>query len=220
MSTSEYEYRVLVDPAIVLGSTNALDSRTSRILMSNFNHLADEFAQVPIAMSGTVPALSGKSGYLTTGTPALTGTPYAVGSWTFPIKVRASGQSYRFRVRIGGASGNTASTTFYLTLSNGRPSRIATATDDSVFKTDATTSSTAAWLTGDSLGPLASATLMEMTGEQVEACTVVRSTLTTAGGNAVSVDVALVTATVWATTADVTHVPRLYAVYLAEVIGT
>ena len=51
MATSEYGYRVLIDTAAVGGQTQALDARTSRIVMSNLNHMADEFAQVRVAMS-------------------------------------------------------------------------------------------------------------------------------------------------------------------------
>jgi hypothetical protein len=224
VATSEYEYRVLVDTNDIGGTTHALDARTSRIIVSNINHLSDEFAQVLSCRSGTVPALSGKSGYLTTNTPTFAGTPYLVTADTVPIKVRAGGQSYRIRVRVGGASGNTASTVFYVAAApvGMAPASIVTSAGaiDSIYQTAATTSSTAAWLTGASRGPNAYTTMIEMTATQVEACVVTRPTLTALGGDSSTVQVALVQLSVWATTANVAHVPRLYALSAAEVIGT
>ena len=74
MGTSEFGYRVLIDTSDVGNSTNAVDVIWARSIMNNANHLADEFAQVRATMSGTVPALSGKAGYLTSRTPIATET--------------------------------------------------------------------------------------------------------------------------------------------------
>ncbi len=221
MSTSAYEYRILMDTDEVCKATNALDALTTRFLINNANHLADEFAQVVTCMSSTVAAISSKVGYLTPRTPTLTATPYAIVSHTFPIKVRAAGQSYRFRIRIGGASGSTASTKFYAVLSRANAAIDAlAAADDAVFETAATTSSTAAWLTGTSMGDEGYTTMIEMTAAQVALCSTVESTLTDLAGSSVSVTFALATLSIFATTANVAHVPRLYAVSCAEVIGT
>lgn len=221
MSTAEFPYRVLIDTNDVGVSTHALDARTARIVISNLNHLSDEFGQVCVNMSGTTAALSGKAGYLTPGTPAFVTTFYFVTSFKFPIKVRAGGQSYKFRIRIGGASGNTAATSFLAGLGPGiiRLSGASGGTTDNFFRTADTTTTTAAWLTGASLGPNAYTRMIEMAPDQVSRCVVDRETLVALGGAPASVEVALVTLNIWATTANVTHVPRLYSVYLAEVIG-
>ncbi len=218
MSTSEFECRILTDAADYGLSTNPLDVATSRYVINNLNHLSDEFGQVLSCMSSTVAALSGKTGYLTPATPAATGVFYPVVSHTFPIKVRAAGQSYKFRIRIGGASGNTASTLFLAQLTGG--SGLLTSGTDAQYVTAATTSSTAAWLTGASLGPNAYTTLMELTSEQVNRCLISMPTTIDLGGDDASVQVAMVTLLISASTANVAHVPRLYNVMLAEVIGT
>ncbi len=227
MSTSEYEYRVLTDTNEYGDSPQALDAFTSRIVMSNLNHLADEFAQVRCALSGTVAALSGKAGYLTSRTPTAINTPYAVVSTSFPMLVRGSGASYKLRVRIGGASSNVAAAAIFtavLSLGRDAPAAVGDASEapytDAVYITDATASTAAAWLTGASQGPGGYATLMEMNAAEVEACALDFPTTDAPGGGAVTVRVAWVTLTIFASTSNVTYVPKLFAVYAAEVIGT
>jgi hypothetical protein len=221
MSTSEYERRILTDSNDVMGQPKALDALSARIVMSNLNHLADEFAQVRAALSGTTASLSGKAGYLTSGTPAAIDTPYQVCTTSFPICVRAAGQSYKFRVRIGGASANGASSaTFYATLSaGGEAPALTTDATDATFVTTPTTSTSAAWLTGASQGAAAYTTMMEMSPAQVATCMSSFATRMAIGGDAASVTVPWVTLTVFASTTNVSHVPRLYGVSLAEVIG-
>ena len=90
---------------------------------------------------------------------------------------------------------------------------------DAQFVTAATTSSTAAWLTGASQGTNGYTTLVEMTADQVGGSLTDYETTTALGGDAASVQVAQVTLSIFASTANVAHVPRLYNVMLAEVIG-
>ncbi len=222
MSTAEYEYTVHVDSAYVMTPNAALDAFTTRLVLSNINHLSDMNAQVLATFSGTVPALSGKAGYLTPGTPAAVDTPYAIVSATFPICLRARGQSYRVRIRIGGASANAGATaTFRAVLSSAASGPGAVAEDsDAVFKTAGTTSTSAAWLTGTSRGAAGYTTMIEMNPAEVAGCIVSRSTSASLGGSTTSVDIALVTLSVFGFTTNVTYPPRLYSVYAAEVIGT
>ncbi len=221
MATSEYHYRVLLDLADVGVAKKALDPTTSRSLMSNLNHMADEFAQVRVTYSGTVAALSGKAGYLSSRTPTSTATPYAVTSWSFPMSIRAQGQSYKLRVRIGGATANaTATATFTAVLSPGNtaPASVGDASD-AVYVTAGTASTAAAWLTGVSQGAGAYTTMMEMNAAQVAACWNDFPTKVSLSGDPATVTCAWVTLSIFAETTNVTHVPRLYSVYAAEVIG-
>jgi hypothetical protein len=221
MSTSEYSYRVLVDTAAVGDATHALDARTSRIVLSNLNHLADEFAQARVSMSGTVSALSGKAGYLTSRTPTAADTPYLVVSYTFPISVRALGQSYKLRVRVGGATANAAAdATFRLVLSPGpEAASLVLGASDASYTSAKTSSTTAAWLTGSSDGAANYSTMVEMSASQVAMCMTEFATTESLGGDAASVMVPWATLSVFAETTNVTHVPRLYALNAAEVIG-
>jgi hypothetical protein len=221
VATSEYEYRVLFDTNAVGDATAALDARTARIILSNLNHLADEFAQARVAMSGTVAALSGKSGYLTSRTPVATNTPYLVVSYTFPLSIRAAGQSYKVRVRVGGATANAAAAaTFRLVLSPGFDASAAVSgPTDASYTSGATSSTSAAWLTGASDGTNAYATMMELNSAQVDLCMAEFATSVSLGGDPASVNVPWVTLSVFAETTNVTYVPRLYSLLASEVVG-
>jgi hypothetical protein len=222
MSTAEYAYRVLVDANFVAYDNQPLDAFTTRLVLSNLNHLSDMNAQVCATLSTSVAGLSGKLGYLTPGTPAAVDTPYAIVSATFPICIRERGQSYRMRIRIGGATANaTATATFRAVLSSAStaPAAVSDASD-AVFLTAGTTSTTAAWLTGASQGSGAYTTMIEMNPTQVAGAIVSRPTTDLLAGVPTSVDIALVTLSVFGLTTNVTHSPRLSGLYAAEVIGT
>ena len=221
MATADFKYRILTDTNAFGDSTDALDAFTTRVVMSNLNHTADEFSQVRCAISGTTPSLISKAGYLVSRTPSAVSTPYSIASVSFPISVRASGKSYRMRIRLGGATANVAANAiFYAALSAGADaaSSLLTASDAS-FTTALTASTTAAWLTGTSRGTNAWTTMIELSAAQMAACYVDFPTTVSLGGAPASVRVPWVTLTVFSSTSDILYTPRLYAVYAAEVIG-
>ncbi len=221
MATSEYEYRVLIDLATVGGQTHALDARTSRIVMSNLNHMADEFAQVRVAMSNTKISSFYADPYLTSQTPAAADVPYLVTSATFPMNVRVQGQAYKLRVRIGGATANAAATaTFYAVLGQGSRAAVGLfEASDSVYVTSGTASTSAAWLTGVSQGTEAYTTMMEMDAAKTSLCLAQFPTNVELGGDPATVAVTWATLTIFASTTNAAYTPRLYGLYAAEVIG-
>ncbi len=221
MATSEYGYRVLIDTAAVGGQTQALDARTSRIVMSNLNHMADEFAQVRVALSSTKISSFYAEPYLTSRQPQTPGVPYLITSASFPMNVRVQGQAYKLRVRIGGATANAAATaTFYAVLGQGhRASADVSLASDAVYVTAGTASTSAAWLTGASQGAQAYTTMVEMDAAATALCLAQFPTAEQLGGDPVSVPLTWATLSIFASTTNLSYVPRLYSVYAAEVIG-
>lgn len=208
MSTAEFTYVVATDPAYVATANEPQDALTSRVLLSNANHLADEFAQVRVAWSDL-------SGQASTATTPFTNLPLI--AFRFPVNLRANGDAYRLRVRVGGivASGTA---TFRVVV--GMPSPVGAlrswgGAGDREFVTSALGTSSA-WLTGTSQGPNASPDLLYVPSALITPA--MFETTDVLSGNTTSVMVPMLQLTVYCTATAST--PKVTAVYCAEVIST
>lgn len=223
MATSPLQYPVTFEAAEMATTKKPLDAFTVRnVLLNNLCHYADEAAQARVNWCLPRSVVSGGQGYLlpVAGT-VIAGFLYSFRSWTFPICLRASGRSYRMRIRISGSTGGSGNATFYATLTPGEiPLGLAGTwlVDDSTFS--ATTAGTgAAWLTGASLGDGAYTTMVELRPDQTVACYRNLTDLDVLAGEFRGVLVPVVTLTVYGVTDTNGVIPKLYAVYAAEYVG-
>jgi hypothetical protein len=211
MSTAEYTYVVATDAAIVGASNSAVDAMSSRALMSNINHLSDEFAQVRICMGSDGTNMpSAASG----------DTDVFLTSYIFPILQRASGDSYRFRIRLAGIT-PTPSPVQKLTaiigpyIGAGRPVA-ATTYGDAKFIADISDDTGVSWGTGSSQGTNAWADLIELPAALVQ--TRDFQTKDIFGGSAVTASIPFAQLSIFGS--GVSDSVTLNGVYLAEYIGT
>jgi hypothetical protein len=185
-------------------------------LLNNLLHLADEYGQVRMAFSTSdyfepAKTVAGNTYYL------------AATSGPFGIPLRQDGSAYRMRVRVGGASSNVAGTaTFRVIVCPPLiANTIATTSNpgvDYVFQAS-TTSTSAAWLTGTTLGPLADATLITIDAETARSWLTTSNTLSDIGGDPATVDQCVVAVHIFAKISSNAYSPRLYAGYAAEYVG-
>jgi hypothetical protein len=196
-------------------------------VMHGLLHAADSMGQVRVNYMGIGNAVSeGQDEFETIETPANTSDYYLMGGTPFgpwPLTMRANGEPYKLRVRVGGSvSATPATATFRIVIA---PLTIVTAADvlaalDSTLQVTAT-STTLAWLTGQSQGTLGSTTLITVTADQAAAWTrdvdIYNAVSSPAGGQ--TVEQIRVMAYVFAKTSDVTKLPQLSALHIQEYIG-
>lgn len=209
MSTSEFGYYVQMDTAKQIATSGeTLDVVSSHTLINNINHLSDEAAQVRVTWGDT----AGVSGGQGSNNPIMT--------WRFPITQRQSGDSYLFRIRIGGYATGGATVTFRAVL--GPPNNVVgglrtwSGAGDREFLT-ASSGSSSAWITGSSQGGAAWTTLV-----QVPSAVIVDSqttTVATLGGSTAPLQMAMGQLTVYGSTSKTSDPPILTGVYLAEYVG-
>lgn len=218
MSTSIHEGIVAVATTKFAGSNDPVGSAITRdVILNNLCHYADEYGQVRVTWSGQSVAGEFAVDYLEID-PELTTQIVTFGP--FPITLREDGSSYKMRVRIGGASSAGHSVTFYAAL----VPYVESAAFYASPPTDATwagsTSSTsAAWLTGASLGVNAYETMVGLSPSEATAALTPTATPRDLGGDRGSVVQALCVLNISATSTNVASSPRLYAVYAAEYVG-
>lgn len=222
MSTSPLKYPVTFEAAEMLTSKKPLDAFTARnVALNNLCHYADEAAQARVNWCLPRSVVSGGQGYILplAGT-IIAGFLYSFRSWTFPICLRASGRSYRLRVRIGGSTGGSGNATFYATLT---PSEVplglsgTTIADDSTW-IGTTAGTGAAWLTGAS-GSATYGNMVELRPDQTVATYRSTPSVDVLAGERRSVAVPTATLTIYGVTDTNGVSPKLYAVYAAEYIG-
>jgi hypothetical protein len=220
VTTSPYGYRVRVGSQFGTAGTSPISAvYARRVLLNNLCHYADVFGQVRIAWSAS-PRVG--KGYLQPTTPTTVNVPYYIAaSAPFPIAVRRNGQSYKLRVRIAGVSSdNTNAVRFRAVLAPvSSAGSLALNSEDYVFLTATTTSSTPGWLTGASQGSEAFTTMVALSAEQCASMQQTTGTLSDIAGTPVGVSQVLVSLQVYGQTANVAAVPRLHGVYAAEWVG-
>lgn len=245
MSTSPLKY-ILVNPS----SSNQLGSGTSPLgafevrnwLLNDLCHYADGYGQHIVNWSAINLAIGGTSTgeqYLEPGFVQAPYFPYLLGQWTCPIRIRASANSYRVRMRIGGASSSNGNEVRFfaclglsgmlsygpiydgtgLTLWGPTEAGPIGGNGDAAYRTVVTDSTTPAWLTGESLGPNAWETMIALNPEQVASMLRSHATLTEQSGDDTAVFYLDTTLCVFGMQIDAPAKPRLYAVSACEWVG-
>lgn len=222
MSTSPHEG--LIRTGLTVDSGSAIGASIARdYLLNNLLHLADEYAQVRMAMGNTtyLEALE---------TNVFPDRYYLMASsGAFPLPMRANRVPYALRIRIGGACSDAGTVSFRVVLAPpGLAAGYANPEDaagdpiapswDFVWEATAT-GSTASWLTGATTGPNASANLLTVDAETAAGWMVNTATLTDLAGDTTTAQQCLVAVHVFASTADLARSARLHAAYAAEWIG-
>lgn len=220
--TSIHSARIRMATATYAAAKAFVDPVATRdVVCNNLDHYADSMGQVRWAFSPGVSTFVTKS-YLTPRTSSVTvDTWYRITASTpFPIPRRASGSSYKVRVRLGGASSGGHAVKFAAVLVplDVAADLLAVSNSDCVFETTTTTSASAAWLTGTSQAS-ASATLMQLTSDEADAATSLTDTPIDLSGASSSVAQCLVNIVVFGSTANTGSVPRLYGGFAADWIG-
>lgn len=215
MSTSEFKYFVDTDPAVIGATDTPLGNVGARAVLNNVMHLSDEFAQVRIDWSDAV-------GLGFSFAAAFTNIPVA--SFVFPMLLRQSGDTYQFRIRIGGYYTGAGATTATIRAVLSSPASASGALRswggalDREFLTTGLTT-TSAWTTGASQGSNAWTTMIAMPASVVQ--TQQFQSVLTVGGNSSAVDVPFGQLTLYvSSSAAATHGVYVSGVYLAEYIGT
>lgn len=206
----------------VISAFDPIDATQMRqIALNNALHAADEHAQVRVNWMSK--AVGGGQGYIDTRAAPTANTWYKLASFgPFPLALREVGRSYYLRVRVAAASSSIHQISVRVVISPLSLARglaaTATSPGDYVYQV-VTSSSTAAWLTGASLGSEALDTMVVVGAANASAWTETTSTLTDVSGAGTGVDQCLVYANVVGLTANAASIPRLYGLYIAEYIG-
>jgi hypothetical protein len=191
---------------------------------NNINHYSDIHAQRRACFIGC--ALTGVGYYELDSTLGEIWAPlWSTGP--FPIPVMPDGATYNVRIQLAGStSGALDDATFAVVLAPQGSSRSlltpgsGVITSDAVWVSSATTSSTAAWLTGASQGPNAWTSQVGLTA--AEASRFMRSTATYAapgGVGPVSVSQCLVALQIFAKQKNAASHPRIYGFIADEWVG-
>lgn len=222
MSTSPLGGRLLsgygLDQYKAIGAAISRDYATNNLL-----HFADEFAQVRVAWSSTLATFTGQSDYITGRDSQDADTWYPIAAYgPFPIPLREDGRSYRCRVRIGGSSDGGEDVQFRLVLAPQREALalVNTVAEDFIYETVATSSTSAAWLTGQSIGEQELTTQVQIPARYTSAWMVETSTLADVGGAVVTASQCLVSACIFGKSLNNPDVPRLYGAMVGEWIGS
>ena len=187
-------------------------------------HLADEYAQIRANWVGVEAAkLTGNQ----VGYRGIVASPsadewYRIGEVArWPIQVRAGGTPYKVRLRIGGASDGTHTATFaaVITPTNWSGASWLGQSEDNVFITAGTASTSPAWLTGTSQGSAASGTLAALSARSGRAYQVPTSTLDDLGGNPAVANQLTVLLELFGKTSNTAGEARLHAVHASEYVG-
>lgn len=178
--------------------------------VNNANHYGDIFGQVRARWGAQA------GGYIVaTNTANASWRPIWIAE-RFPIALRPDGSSYRLRVRVNGSAENASyKVGFAVSLSSpegGHGVYPGSAATDAVWSTGTNiTATTAAYLSGASLGSAAWTTMIAMTAAEAAACVRSTSTIVDVGGSRISVTQAMVALIFWAYVDDTAHQARLYA---------
>jgi len=216
---STFGARIALDSGELVEEDGA-DVSLMRTLENNAQHFADQSAQVRVNMSGPANPLTTKqigAGDVDTWLPIAVFGP-------FPLRVRADGNPYLIRARIGGSASAANSITLRAALApvlgaaTGRGSEYIRGhiEDNGVNVLEASTSSTsAAWLTATG-----SRTTLDATGLVIESQFTL-ATVSAAGGAVrdVSVRAAMFGLHVWGLSTTSGTQPQLDALYAAEFVG-
>ena len=212
MASSDFQGFIRHDQAIIADGY-PVNAALYRDVLDSQLHLFDEYAQVRVAF----PERSG-SLYMTTATPANTSTYYPVGPafGPFPLTINAAtGASFAVRILATVAMSGAKTGTFHIVVSApSRAAAYAAGTPGSNVLV-ATTASTGVV----DLAPSSNIVTLDTT--MVNEALIDRAAYdAVSSGTPVSVPVCWVTCSVWAKTADVTALPRLFGLYVAEYVGT
>ena len=194
-------------------------------LIETINHLADEQAQPRINwMAADSALLSGtQDQYLTTATPTATGEYTRIAAFgPFPLSIMPDGNTpYKLRILIAGASSAGDSVEFGVTIAEGlvgSESDISEGTADETKKFDAVTSTTPAWLTPTN-GSNVWAANLAVASAGLRYYSTHNDSVAPYDIDA-SIQQTEVFFDVWCKTANTSSSGRLYALHVAEVIGT
>lgn len=225
MATSPLKGRLERGAVAALSSYQPISAESAlNYRLNNLLHYADEYAQVRVNWMAPATAWSGGQGYITGRTSSLTtGTYYPITSFgPFAITLRERDGSYRLRVRLAGASSAGNEVQFRAVLCPQRDAGILVneLATDFMFETGQVTSTSAAWLTGASLGDNAWETMVWIPPDWTAAWMTETSTLSDVGGDRVTVEQCLVSLNVFGRAVNAGSVPRLFGAYAAEYVGT
>lgn len=194
---------------------------TRDVVSNNLDHYADSFGQVRLCYSGG--AVGHAAEYMTYSVTPVANTWYSIlASNPFPAPVRTGGDSYRFLVRLAGASsvaGKNAKLAVVIAPLTQAEGILVASSTDSVFETGTTSSTSVSWLTGASQGDSAYTTMVGLTAAEVAAYATVTATPVDLAGDDSAVPQCLVQAVVFGQTDDASAVARLYACHVMEWIG-
>jgi hypothetical protein len=212
MSSSIFEGRLQFATA-EHDADDPLSAHYAQALANNALHYADEMSQVRVAWR----ALSGQK-LIFKASGAVVNTFYRIAAFgPFPWTLKSDGTPYVARVRLAGfSSDNTNTITLRAVLSTPDRSRQNSSAyiGDTANTMDATSaSSTSAWLVGAS-------TKMEPTKEHAGESIRRMHVITATGGTKVeTVEVCMMTLSIWGSTANLAATPSLTGAYLAEYVG-
>lgn len=223
MATSTLQGRVRTSTTESSGDDQPLDTVVVKdAIVGSLLHMADSHvAQVRVAWIAPNTTVSGAQGYIVP--PAYgTDTPVFLSAFgPFPIPVRASGKSYRLRVRVAGSSSGGAACKFYVCMvPAGSPVGRTDATEltDAHLTTVTTVSSSAAWLAGTS-NRNAYNNVIEADPARVELARRVFNTIKP-GGATISGERTEFQIYVFGSTANAgTSAPRLHGLVAQEYVG-
>ena len=221
--TSIHSARIRMATASYAAATYPVGPVVARdVVCNNLDHYADSMGQQRWTWSPGVSTFVTKS-YLTPRTSGVVvDTWYQItASMPFPLPLRASGASYKLRVRLGGASSGGHAVKFAIAIAPVTEALaiVNASNSDASFETATTTSATAAWLTGASQGTGAYTTMVEL--DATTAATYLRRTTTPVdlSGVGSEVEQILVSVVVYGSTANTGSVPRLYGGFAADWVG-
>lgn len=209
------------------GNTPVDASFARDVVLNNLCHAADEFAQVRVNFARTNFNLADDA-ILRYGADNTIDEQWryvgSLGRW--PVPLRADGRSYRYRIRIAGASMDGSSTNQYRVIlaPPDLAARYLNATEDFVFHAEAVSNSSAHWLTGTSMGPNVWADMMEIPAREAAIWTRVSRTLTTISGEDTGAVHPIVSANIYGRTLyddpDPDWFVSVEALHITEWIGT
>lgn len=220
-SRSTYGGRRKLDSAI-LDDDAPIDAGVAALLANNVIHAADESARVWV--NWCAPTAAYKTGSIDEFIEPLSGD-VVTGGWfqvrkvgPIPLSVFRDGTPYLLRVRIAGAVSAVAGDVTFA-VGTGPPGgvldEVLAATERNYVRYDDISSTTPADLT-----PVEPASgILSIDQARVEASIVARPTLVDTGGESGEVEAAEFYVFVWAKTTNVTSVPQLWKLHVAEYVG-
>lgn len=231
MSTSIHSGLVTFTTSVYGSAADPVDNAFTRDGLANgLLHIADSLGQVRVNWQATT--YGGKAAFSTTydtTNPRLSYEELILagpfGPW--PITLKSDGTPYRLRIRLAGSisgSAGFAQVRFRVVLA---PAELAasqrTSSLDSVWVSFTSTSTTAAWLSGDTNGALSDSTIVHITADQAAEWTRLTSIYDgTSSSSPKSIDQCLMTATVFGenATGGSGFYGRLHALHIQEYVGT
>ncbi len=220
MSSSLHEG--IVEFADSLYGTSGTPLDTTIMRDGPFNgllHGADSYSQVRVNWM----ARSSDGITIDTGNDIDAGDQYRIGGpfGEWPLTIRDDGRPYILRVRIAGAlDGTPATGSFRVVIAPDSEAWVERDADDDTSGDASTTSTTVSWLTFQSNGTNGAATYLEISAEKARSwLRRVSCFNAAAGGSPREIEQVLVSAHVFGSTTDITNLPVLYGLHIAEHYG-